>query len=437
METSPAELLQFHASLIVHKYNSVDDTNAAGAANTAIAEEQQDTTPGLYLDDDDELVMGLWHKIYTTVQRRFAGHAGTVTRIHPNGTYDIEYANGEKESYVSRPHDQPPDHAGHSRSGSGFAVPRLHPLPLLATADGIVVEDLEDAAGDEGTVWHQGGASLSLRPPSCFFGSASSSLLTLLPADLQDWYIESNRWHVTKSDDDDDGQAAASSDASSDASGAIGRGNGYRRGFSGGDGAAAAAETEMETVDDGEHVAGGGTLFFPRAFQHLTRLVEFCCRFNGVLSEKVEAADARDAEESDTDQPSAAVTAADHAAAAFDADAAESLFARSIALCESQHADALREAEALAADQTSGDAKAAAQRAIVDDLLHGGQGRAGGAARDASKRIGGGFAIPVPPPKNSKAGPLEVCRTLFRIERTALRSYGPEPHSCAECSAVP
>ena len=26
--------------------------------------------------------------------------------------------------------------------------------------------------------------------------------------------------------------------------------------------------------------------------------------------------------------------------------------------------------------------------------------------------------------------PVEICRTLFQIERTALHSYGPDPHSC-------
>ena len=99
METSPAELLQFHASLIVHKYNSDQATTAE---------------PGTYLDDDDELVASLWHKIYTTVQRRFAGHIGTVTKVHSNGTYDIVYANGETEQ-----RDRPPDHAGHSRKKGG------------------------------------------------------------------------------------------------------------------------------------------------------------------------------------------------------------------------------------------------------------------------------------------------------------------------------
>ena len=26
--------------------------------------------------------------------------------------------------------------------------------------------------------------------------------------------------------------------------------------------------------------------------------------------------------------------------------------------------------------------------------------------------------------------PVNFCRTLFQIERAALHSYGPEPHSC-------
>ena len=33
-------------------------------------------------------------------------------------------------------------------------------------------------------------------------------------------------------------------------------------------------------------------------------------------------------------------------------------------------------------------------------------------------------------PGHKLIGPSRFCRTLFQIERTALHSYGPDPHSC-------